>query len=298
MPPSSGDAEHDREEACKGVTNCLGCEPPQDHGGSLSDGEGPYEPRESASDRLVRRAHATAHTTARRVHPAQDTIGGCERHDERNPKLGVALTKALVSPIRTWPDERRDERACPSLRNGRGDALPMRCRATATDQIMYGCRDHRFDMRSPCRDHDGLQIMVCRSVVSQDQIIEQTRPLAVALASFPALRSGTGSALRSTQPVVIAYRPARRPNYPINLISLIPRGGSHVQRAAAVARAPARRAEERHINAGRPATPEHETQRAVTRRSAYYTPCRPLASRASPSGSSQPGRGRGAARAR
>ena len=34
------------------------------------------------------------------------------------------------------------------------------------------------------------------------------------------------------------------------------------------ARAPARRAEERHINAGRPATPEHETQRAVTRRSA------------------------------
>ena len=161
MPPSSGDAEHDREEACKGVTNCLGCEPPQDHGGSLSDGEGPYEPRESASDRLVRRAHATAHTTARRVHPSQDTIGGCERHDERNPKLGVALTKALVSPIRTWPDERRDERACPSLRNGRGDALPMRCRATATDQIMYGCRDHRFDMRSPCRDHDGLQIMVC-----------------------------------------------------------------------------------------------------------------------------------------
>ena len=141
MPPSSGDAEHDREEACKGVTNCLGCEPPQDHGGSLSDGEGPYEPRESASDRLVRRAHATAHTTARRVHPAQDTIGGCERHDERNPKLGGALTKALVSPIRTWPDERRDEHACPSLRNGRGDALPMRCRATATDQIMYGCRE-------------------------------------------------------------------------------------------------------------------------------------------------------------
>ena len=200
MPPSSGDAEHDREEACKGVTNCLGCEPPQDHGGSLSDGEGPYEPsliaslirliaslirceppqdhggslsdgegpyepRESASDRLVRRAHATAHTTARRVHPAQDTIGGCERHDERNPKLGVALTKALVSPIRTWPDERRDERACPSLRNGRGDALPMRCRATATDQIMYGCRDHRFDMRSPTLHVEtmmlGLQIMVC-----------------------------------------------------------------------------------------------------------------------------------------
>ena len=47
--------------------------------------------------------------------------------------------------------------------------------------------------------------------------IEQTRPLAVALASVPALRSGTGSALRSTQPVVIGPPGAR--------INLIPRGG-------------------------------------------------------------------------
>ena len=40
-------------------------------------------------------------------------------------------------------------------------------------------------------------------------------------------------------------------------------------RAAAVARATSRAAY-LNINAGRPATPEHETQRAVTRRSAYY----------------------------
>ena len=73
--------------------------------------------------------------------------------------------------------------------------------------------------------------------------------------------------------------------------SVIPRdpGMDSYPRAAAVARATSRAAY-LNINAGRPATPEHETQRAVTRRSAYYTPCRPLASRASPSGS-QPARG-------
>ena len=118
--------------------------------------------------------------------------------------------------------------------------------------------------------------------------IEQTRPLAVALASFPALRSGTGSALRSTQPVV--NRPARAPRINRHWSFEAQAGGSGI-RSAGRPQSRARRAE-RHINAGRPATPEHETQRAVTRRSAYYTPCRPLASRASPSGS-QPGTGAG-----
>ena len=166
-------------------------------------------------------------------------------------------------------------------------AVAMRCRCvaerqpqtkscTAVETIDLTCGLHVETMML------GLQIMVCS--FSRPNPIEQTRPLAVALASFPALRSGTGSALRSTQPVV--NRPARRRE----LISF-EAGGSGIRSAG---RPQSRRAE-RHINAGRPATPEHETQRAVTRRSAYYTPCRPLASRASPSGS-QPARG--AARAR
>ena len=169
-------------------------------------------------------------------------------------------------------------------------AVAMRCRCVAERQPQTKSCTAVETIDLTCGLHvETMMVSKSWSVVSQDQIIEQTRPLAVALASFPALRSGTGSALRSTQPVVTA-RPAPE---------LIVIRGGFVQRAAAVARATSRAAY-LNINAGRPATPEHETQRAVTRRSAYYTAVRrPLASRASPSGSLAAVRNRrGARRAR
>ena len=175
-------------------------------------------------------------------------------------------------------------------------AVAMRCRCVAERQPQTKSCTAVETIDLTCGLHVET-MMVSKSIimalsVSQDQIIEQTRPLAVALASFPALRSGTGSALRSTQPVV---RPARRPNRMTNRSFRDP-GMDSYPRAAAVARATSRAAY-LNINAGRPATPEHETQRAVTRRSASIIrrAARSGVARLRPSGS-QPARG--AARAR
>ena len=109
----------------------------------------------------------------------------------------------------------------------------MRCRCVAERQPQTKSCTAVETIDLTCGLHvETMMVSKSWSVVSQDQIIEQTRPLAVALASFPALRSGTGSALRSTQPVVTA-RPAPE---------LIVIRGGFVQRAAAVARATSRAA--------------------------------------------------------
>ena len=112
-------------------------------------------------------------------------------------------------------------------------AVAMRCRCVAERQPQTKSCTAVETIDLTCGLHvETMMVSKSWSVVSQDQIIEQTRPLAVALASFPALRSGTGSALRSTQPVVTA-RPAPE---------LIVIRGGFVQRAAAVARATSRAA--------------------------------------------------------
>ena len=86
----------------------------------------------------------------------------------------------------------------------------MRCRCVAERQPQTKSCTAVETIDLTCGLHvETMMVSKSWSVVSQDQIIEQTRPLAVALASFPALRSGTGSALRSTQPVVIGPPGAR-----------------------------------------------------------------------------------------
>ena len=146
-------------------------------------------------------------------------------------------------------------------------AVAMRCRCVAERQPQTKSCTAVETIDLTCGLHvETMMVSKSWSVVSQDQIIEQTRPLAVALASFPALRSGTGSALRSTQPVVIAYRPARRPNYPINLISLIPRGGPgdsfSLQRGR---RSRARPRDETRSGISMPGAPRHPNTRRNAR---------------------------------
>ena len=135
----------------------------------------------------------------------------------------------------------------------------MRCRCVAERQPQTKSCTAVETIDLTCGLHvETMMVSKSWSVVSQDQIIEQTRPLAVALASFPALRSGTGSALRSTQPVVIGPPGAR--------INLIPRGGPgdsfSLQRGR---RSRARPRDETRSGISMPGAPRHPNTRRNAR---------------------------------
>lgn len=114
-------------------------------------------------------------------------------------------------------------------------AVAMRCRCVAERQPQTKSCTAVETIDLTCGLHvETMMVSKSWSVVSQDQIIEQTRPLAVALASFPALRSGTGSAH-----CVVHSRSFGPPGARINRHS---GDCGFVQRAAAVARATSRAA--------------------------------------------------------